>query len=216
MASGTLNFEKVLVLPTTYAPNTIYLVKDPSSTEYISFYISDELGETIYKLPDTKTINKYFYSNFNSQFLILATLEDMYNTQMTEGLIGMAWVLSTDGDPNTNGLPAPYIFVPSGTSGNWFCLFNINYLANNINWNWIQGAPQSTPQEIDAMVAWWRSNSTTLNEIENNWNEIVTETQENSLFIYENEEALLQIETYFADYGYFSDYGSATAYGAYF
>ena len=61
MATGTLNFEKVLALPSTYTPNTIYLVKNPASSEYISFYISDELGETIYKLPDTKTINKYFY-----------------------------------------------------------------------------------------------------------------------------------------------------------
>lgn len=201
MATGTLNFEKVLALPSTYTPNTIYLVKNPASSEYISFYISGENGDTIYKLPDTSTINKYFYNSLNSQFLIITDLSEMYNTQMTQGLIGMAWVLDTTGDDNTNGLPAPYIFVPNGTGGNWYCLFNINYIQNNVEWSWLQNGPKSSPQEIDAMVAWWKASSSTISSIEDDWNEVISEIGPNNLFTYNNEEVLLQIEGYYQEYG---------------
>ncbi len=206
MAISTLSFQKLLELPSSYSPNTIYLIKSSNSSEFIDFYISGENGINVFKLPSLSDINKAIYSGLSNQFLIVSNLSNLENTSMSNDNIGIAWVLDTEGDPNTNGLPAPYIYVPSGgDTGSWYCMFNINYVKNNIDWNDIQNTPKSTPAEIDQVVAWWKINNQPLAEIESTWNDI------NEFYI-EYSDSLVSLDEYWDAYGGFLPYNGIMPY----
>jgi len=206
MATKTLSFQKLLKLPDTYTANTIYLIKNSTSSEFIDFYISGENGDNLFKLPSLSDINTAIYSGFSNQFIIVSNLTSLDNIAMDHDNIGIAWVLDTEGDPNTNGLPAPYIYVPaSKDSGTWYCMFNINYVKNNIDWNDIQNTPKSTPEEIDQVVAWWKLNNQPLAEIESSWNDI-------SSFYTEYSNSLVSLDEYWDAYGGFLPYNGIMPY----
>lgn len=205
--TSPLYFQKVLSLPDTFSPNTIYLVKPDSSTEYIEFYISGKGGNSIFKLPDVNTINNLI----NNQFLIVSTYEQLLNTNVTNtDMVSIAWVLDTSGDVNTNGLPAPYIYVPNLTTnvGQWYCLFNIQYLENNVDWNWIINGPVSTPSEIDQVVFWWKANNVMLGDIENSWNEIEEDVSVLNYFYDQYSGELINIVNYFDSNSSLFPYGN--------
>ncbi len=148
--AGQLNFAKVLSLPSTLVANTIYLLRDSTNIQYCQFFITDDVGQNIYKLPGLSDIN----NGVGSRFYLFSNLDSL-NISTPPG-VSIAWVLDTTGDPNTNGLPAPYIFVPGANGGSWIGMFNINYFTNNLSWNDFNNGPQSSPAEIDAVVNWWK------------------------------------------------------------
>lgn len=175
---NVLNFQKVLSLPDTYEPNTIYLVKSQSSTEYIDMYVTGQGGHSLFKLPTINDINRSVTTGLSNQFFILGTLANLNAQPMSGTNIGIAWVLDTTGDSNTNGLPAPYIYIPTtNTTGTWYSMFNVNYLKDNIPWSWIINGPQSTPSEIDEVVQWWQANNQKLTQIEDGWNSLVSQVE---------------------------------------
>jgi hypothetical protein len=158
--AGQLNFAKVISLPSTLEANTIYLLKDPQNIQFMKFYITDDRGQNIYRMPGLSDIN----AGVSTRFYLFSNLNSLQIS--TPPGVAIAWVMDTTGDPNTNGMPAPYVYVPSSVGGSWMSMFNLNYLSGNISWDDFNNGPQSSPAEIDAVVNWWKQYHATLTGID--------------------------------------------------
>ncbi len=162
-----LKFQKVLVLPTTFTPNTIYIVGNGEVNNVAGMYVSDLTGTTVRSIVDvafTSDLINNMLSEINSgRTFVVDTYSDL--STVDTNLYTMAMVIDATGDVSVNSGAALYVYRQTTTS--WVKISETESNDLVFDWQYLQNKPNATKEEIDAAVAasHTHNNSEVLNKI---------------------------------------------------
>ena len=162
-----LKFQKVLALPTTFTPNTIYIVGNGEFNNVAGMYVSDLTGTTVRSIVDvafTSDLIKNMLAEINSgRTFVVDTYSDL--STVDTNLYTMTMVIDATGDVSVNSGAALYVYRQTTTS--WVKISETESNDLVFDWQYLQNKPNATKEEIDAAVAasHSHSNSEVLNKI---------------------------------------------------
>lgn len=150
MANELITIEKVTALPNTRTPNTIYLVKEPSTnllTVYVTGLTPDVIARTIDSVDVTSQIDTAV-----SNLSLVTFAEDVQEMMaMTPASNSLIYVYDASADPNAGAGPSAYVYnfvnetfmlLPKGAGS-----------GGAVNWASIVGRPSSSVGDIDLAVS---------------------------------------------------------------
>lgn len=143
-------FKKSLSLPTTFTPNTVYLIPSQADPNYLDIYVSNASGTSAKKIVTKDDINNII-SQLSSAlaFLIVADITERNALTLSENKLIL--VVDASADPTVNTGSALYAW--KNDTSEWFKISENESLDVTLDWNSIQGRPTSTPAQIDQAVA---------------------------------------------------------------
>ena len=152
--TDTIKFAKVNVLPVTFDPSTIYLVKDADEA-FAKMFISNAAGTAVRRLPnrddiqtDIQTMVNQAVAGTNHLYVVadIAGRDALAPTVVTQAL-----VIDATGDTSVLSGAATYVFNPTDSS--WTKISEHESMDVVLQWANIQGRPTSTADEIDDAVS---------------------------------------------------------------
>jgi hypothetical protein len=152
--TDTIKFAKVNVLPITFEPSTIYLVKDADEA-FAKMFISNAAGTAVRRLPNRDDIQTMVNQVVNqavagtSHLYVVADIAG--RDALTPTVVTQALVIDATGDTSVVSGAATYVFNPTDTS--WTKISEHESMDFVLQWANIQGRPTSTAAEIDDAVS---------------------------------------------------------------
>ena len=148
--TDTIKFAKVNVLPVTFEPSTIYLVKDADEA-FAKMFISNAAGTAVRRLPnrdDIQTMVNQAVAGTSHLHVVadIAGRDALAPTVVTQSL-----VIDATADTSVLSGAATYVFNPTDSS--WTKISEHESMDVVLQWANIQGRPTSTAAEIDDAVS---------------------------------------------------------------
>lgn len=151
--SNTVLFEKVLALPETLVPGTLYAVQSQLDSNYIDLYIStnDGLGvKKIWGIDDTTNAISAAFDNTNlTNITIVETIEERNSLAPIKPIFVL--VKDATSDQTVTSGAASYVYDPNIFE--WIKLSEFESLDIDFNWDFIKNKPNSLVSEIDDAVS---------------------------------------------------------------
>jgi len=149
---------KVLALPATLAPNTVYFVADADDADLIKVYVSTNDGLQARRVPTMTDIVASINDIVTSANSVEVTglYADLSGVDFNvNGPTKMVLVLDATGDTSVSSGAATYV----NHSGNWIKIAEHESQDLVLQWSAIQGRPTSSATAIDDAVAASHSHS---------------------------------------------------------
>ena len=138
--------EKVLALPGTLTPNTIYLVTD-ADTDLLQLHVSSSDGASSRRVPTMADID---IANSNAAANGIVIVADIAERDLLGYALPSKMVLVVDATGDGSVLAGAATYVNDGN--NWIKIAEHESLDVTLEWASIQNGPTSTVAAIDAAV----------------------------------------------------------------
>ena len=152
--TDTIKFAKVNVLPVTFEPSTVYLVKDADEA-FAKMFISNAAGTAVRRLPNRDDIQSLVNTAVNTAVAgasnIFVVPDIAGRNALAPTVVTQALVIDATGDTSVDSGAATYVFNPTDTS--WTKISEHESMDVVLQWANIQGRPTSTAAEIDNAVS---------------------------------------------------------------
>ena len=151
-----LTFRKVTALPSTLAPNAVYMVApDGAPADYLEIYVTNATGTAARHVPTRGEIQTMITNAVaglgtgdDSDTAIVANIAE--RNALAPDTIMFALVLDATGDASVKAGAATYVFN-TGTSA-WVKVSEAESMDFVLQWANIQGRPDRTAAQIEAAV----------------------------------------------------------------
>ena len=149
--SNPFIIEKLLALPTSFTPSTVYVIQDPVDPNFIELYVSSADGLSAKKIPGKADITTWINTavatvNTGNVVADIAARDALAPSKVT-----FAVVLDATGDTTVLSGAATYVFDPVALT--WTKIAEYESMDVVADWNSLINKPSSTVTAIDAAVA---------------------------------------------------------------
>ena len=162
--TDTIKFAKVNVLPATFEPSTIYLVKDASG-DHAKMFISNAAGTSVRRLPTRDDIQAMVNAAVAGTSHLCVVADLAARDAMAPTVVTQVLVIDATGDPLVNSGAATYVFNPTGST--WTKISEHESMDVILKWADIVGRPTSSVADIDDAVSkrHTHANTTSLDKV---------------------------------------------------
>ncbi len=148
--TDTIKFAKVNVLPVTFEPSTVYLVKDADEA-FAKMFISNAAGTAVRRLPNRDDIQAMVNQAVAGASNIFVVADIAARDALAPTVVTQAIVVDATDDTSVALGSATYVYDPVGDA--WSKIAEHESMDVVLKWANIQGRPSSTVAEIDDAVA---------------------------------------------------------------
>ena len=154
-----LNFERVNALPATLTASTMYMVKGADASLLELVVAGNEYPDPVSGLPTFDT--RHILNKSEITTMISTALADFNSVEVVSDIAArdalpddssfMCLVLDATADPSVESGAATYVWHEA--AGEWVKVGEMGSLDVTLQWNMIQGRPNSTSAQIDDAVS---------------------------------------------------------------
>jgi len=152
--------ETVLPAPANLQPYSIYLIAPQDTSEYVEMYVTNATigGVAPYarRIINQDDIETLINSKIQSARELVIVDDIDARDELTPEYSQFVFVIDATDDPTVASGGATYLYKPPGEDssvGSWIKISEAESLDVVVQWDSIQGGPESTPAEIDDAVA---------------------------------------------------------------
>lgn len=147
---SVIKIRKVVTLPGTYEPSTMYMVQGADAS-LMELYVSSNDGASIKHLINKSDIQAMISTAMASYNALDVVADIAARDALAPTVVRTVLVLDATDDTTVTSGGATYVYNPATTT--WYKIAEFESMDVVLQWESIQGRPTASPAQIDTAVA---------------------------------------------------------------